>query len=890
MASHFRWYPAESEIVVPWNARYSFPSQSNKAIKMTPRIPPKNNSTFNPGAVIRLEFPAQGYVNPAKTTLEFDVTLLYTPADADFSAVRFQNNIQSIFSRVRLLYGATPLEDIPNYNAIVRSVTDWTASDPLGPDQTSVSEGIGGVYPTISGSGVAGSGVNGITKAAGSLNPIIGNVRQKMIHGVDLRGTASDASNNTGFGVVPNGVASTALTNRATINSKNPTRRYQVQLALGMLTQEKLIPTKFMASQLAIEITLANPSDCIYHFIAGTQSSPSYQVTNINLIPEILEFDASYDESFLRGLQNGGVPIKFSTWNNYRYNVTGQQSLNLQIQERSRSVKAIFAMLRREQSLIWADSGASFFNADVTTGNAASTLQDYQFRIGGRYFPASPVQNSTEVGGAVSNGGCESYVELQKALNILGQNTLSTGVNPLRWCIGPMNNSYEVVPHTVLPEFDFDPALVGFKSGGGAVYVLPGGVTGADIGKDSRAGDIGSACFAMAIDLETSNGLEISGLNAEEQSDISLIVRYSKAQGSSAAASSKDLQTVDFEASSTGLIMDVFTYIDSMIVLRENVLFILTLERLGAHSVNCVIIIKMGELDQVYEYIELCLDSWDSSAAGGSSFEASVSPTNQLQYSWPQYYFTQKNLVVAGIKVLSAEIPFVFDTITPANNTFIFTVNGVDNLITIPTGTYTGISLAAQLQVLLSAVDAGFLVSWSPTTLRYTYTFAGAAVPWSFTFTSRATAYMLLGFLPNTTTGSTGPSSIVSTIVASPTGPYYLYLNSRTIGSLVNFNLPDASALGSGPEMCRIPVNANFGELIQYVDPDPEKYFDFFIGHQFNAFDFYLTLGSNQYQKPLDMKGAPWSIKLGLLVYRDASQNLGKRPASMMKGQTTLIQ
>lgn len=31
---------------------------------MTPRIPPKNASEFKPGNVIRLEFPAQGYVNP----------------------------------------------------------------------------------------------------------------------------------------------------------------------------------------------------------------------------------------------------------------------------------------------------------------------------------------------------------------------------------------------------------------------------------------------------------------------------------------------------------------------------------------------------------------------------------------------------------------------------------------------------------------------------------------------------------------------------------------------------------------------------------------------------------------------------------------------------------
>jgi len=389
MSSHFRWYPAESEIVVPWNARYSFPSQANKAIKMTPRIPPKNAQQFSPGNVIRLEFPAQGYVNPGKTTLEFDVTLTYTPVDTDFSACRFQNNIQSCFSRVRLLYGSTPLEDIPNYNCIVRALTEWTSTDPLGADQTSVTDGIGGVAPTLTGSLTAGSGTTALARTTnvGALVPVVGNVRQKMIHGVDLRGVAGEATGLTGFGVVPNGTAITALSDHATVASKDPTRRYQVQLALGLLTQEKLIPTKFMASQLAIEITLANPADCIYQAIAGSSApAPTYLVSNVNLIPEILEFDASYDESFLRGLQGGGVPIKFSTWNNYRFSASNASTFNLQIQERSRSVKAIFAMQRREQPIINADSGATFFNTDITTSNAASTLQDFQFRIGGRYY------------------------------------------------------------------------------------------------------------------------------------------------------------------------------------------------------------------------------------------------------------------------------------------------------------------------------------------------------------------------------------------------------------------------------------------------------------------------------------------------------------------------
>jgi len=173
MSAHFKWYPASEEVVVPWNARYSFPSQANKAVKITPRIPPKNGATFLPGQIIRVEFPAQGYVNPINTTFEFDVTLqpYATPAN---EITRFQNNIQSIFNRVRLLYGATPLEDIINYNMVVRALTEWTSTNQVGTmDQTSISEGIGGVCFGADGSATTAS-VQGLV-----------NVRQAYIQGCD---------------------------------------------------------------------------------------------------------------------------------------------------------------------------------------------------------------------------------------------------------------------------------------------------------------------------------------------------------------------------------------------------------------------------------------------------------------------------------------------------------------------------------------------------------------------------------------------------------------------------------------------------------------------------------------------------------------------------------
>ena len=524
MASHFKWYPSDEEVIVPWNARYSFPSQANKAVKLTPRVPPKTGggSSTNPykaGNVIRLEFPAQGYVNPQNTTLEFDVKINHYGTDAG-SAVRFQNNIQSIFSRVRLLYGATPIEDIIGYNQIVRSLTEWTATNQYQCiDQTSITEGIGGIITGTTGDGASSGLVN---------------VRQAYIQG-------SDKTATTGFG-----------------DARVTQRRYQVNLALGLFTQSKLIPTKFMASQLAIEITLAQATDCMIVTCATGTTKPSgtdpyYSVFNVNLIPEILEFDASYDAMFLKGLREGGVPIKFSSWHTYSFSLQGANRVALQIQERSRSVKSLFALLRKTSSDFFHDGGATLFSA-------AGTLINYQYRIGGRYFPAAPVECSDE-SNTYSNGGCEAYLELQKALNQVGDYRLSTTCNTLSWALVPFSAQIGQITTTTdtsrtnVADYDYAAQIRKVDTNGTA--------TAAEVALP-LSGNCGSAAFAMAVDLETSNGMEISGLNAEEQSDISLLANYSTAQtflqgtGGSGTTNNVNAQ------------IDVYAYYDAMIILREN--------------------------------------------------------------------------------------------------------------------------------------------------------------------------------------------------------------------------------------------------------------------------------------------------------------------------------
>ncbi len=527
MASHYRFYPASEDAIIPWNASYEFPSVANKAVKITPRIPPKNGSTFNPSDQIRLEFPAQGYVNPGMTTLEFDVALSgYDSSTAGaFWAVWFQNSIHSIFRRIRLLYGSTTLEEILESGYLVRQITDLTSTADNVLDQSTIAEGSGGY--------VGGFTVNG------TYNGVAGD------YGFSQRRTQHSV-------MQVGGTTTKAFPNWTTTNNvSTAVRRYQISFPLGLFNQGKLIPVKFMASQLAIELTLESVESCMMHNLAINVASPpvptgapTYQVRNVNMIPEILEFDSSYDELFLQGLQTQGVPVQFATWNTYITPVTGQ-NMHITIPERGRSIKAILGFIRKSAKSLVNDAGASF--GDLP----GAFLESYQFRIGGRYFPASPVIVNPTLN--IKSSASEPFTELQKALRILGDKRLATGTNHLTWNVSPETVTQTGFPtvygaddhqvHSILKLSSGidDIAAAGYLSG---VNALPKG----------------SSNFCFAINLETTNGREISGMNGEEQSDISLMVKWQNAPTT----------PTDWE-------FVIYTLVDRVMVLRENNLVELTI-------------------------------------------------------------------------------------------------------------------------------------------------------------------------------------------------------------------------------------------------------------------------------------------------------------------------
>jgi hypothetical protein len=200
------------------------------------------------------------------------------------------------------------------------------------------------------------------------------------------------------------------------------------------------------------------------------------------------------------------------------------------------------------------DSHALLFDSS----NTGNTMQTYQYRIGGRYFPAAPVQMSTAIGNSVNNGATEAYVELEKALNIVGDYRLSSGVNAVKWAPSVYSAGVSIgaiagtagLTTTTFAETDYLASAANWTANG-SITPISGSIPGPAASSNSFAGNMGSACFSAAVSLETSNGLEISGLNAEEQSDISLIANWSAAQNQS-------------------FNLEVYSLYDAMIILREN--------------------------------------------------------------------------------------------------------------------------------------------------------------------------------------------------------------------------------------------------------------------------------------------------------------------------------
>ena len=534
MASHYKLYDGLSE-VVPFNAKYTYPTQANRAWKQNIKIPTTNGQRFWPGGSNpQITLPAQGYLNTRNSFIACDITIEnYGDGAAN---LRFQNNIQSVFSRMLLRYGSLSLEDLRETGPLVRILTDGAATNTNNiVDQNAISEGIGGniifghrLKPADwqePNTAAALDDVDTNVAGVGDLHQL--NTRVSMIQVGNLKNVA--------------GILHTDGIESEVDTGTKRSRRYQFQLPFGMFQQNKLLPLKWMASQLTIELTLSLLAQCMTCEGTKPADNTRYIIENLCLDAELLEFDGSYDAAILEGLRGPGLPIKFASWDTFQYTPINAAQQTLMIPERNRSLKAIFcvqtppAAIVNSKGVAWDSHSLLHSSGGVTLNNATNLdanvgkghIVTYQWRIGGKYYPAQPV---TCGNGTSCNGGAEAYRQLEKALNIVGDYRLSTAQNPLRWCrSGGPTLKYGGVSQP----FDWP------SNSGGLAFAA------------SRGYMAGPSSFVIAQDLETSSGAEVAGLNGEEQNDITLNITYSEKQSS-------ECQYL------------VYVYYDAMLVLREN--------------------------------------------------------------------------------------------------------------------------------------------------------------------------------------------------------------------------------------------------------------------------------------------------------------------------------
>lgn len=569
MSSSFKFHSAVPEII-PWQAQYQFPSQSNKVRKQTVKLVPKNGSSFGPTQIVRFEFPADGYCNMLNTALTFDVKtdLSTCGATAGSAAVAADNlpyiqlprgGAHNYIKRVRVLYGSLVLEDIQEYKTLARMFTEMGVSKAYQQSTGSIADGhsesamrnVANPFAPNS----AGANVNKnayLTDAVTTSDALMMSnslVNASAVMAQQVGGSLAVLSGNTnGTVYYPRfDFCNDASTSAAGPNT-SVTRTFTLQLLTGLTSLKKLLPLKWMASQIAIELTMASTVE-MYN---TNLLNPTVSFLNMNMITELLEFDSSYDLAFFEGLkQDTGVPIKFTSWHYHQFSVTGATQ-TVQIHERSRSVKAAFAIIRMANPIQSFDADFFFHNiqdtitaAPITNGYTGvnintftrgnvttqaalggaggayskSTLagteliccpvQQYQWRIGGQYYPAQPVRVTSTIGpsltatGALIARGEEAYLELMKAVNCLGDPTVSGGIHHWNYTItGTSGINGE-----------------GSKFIMGASFETPG------LGPES-----------------------VNGINAEEQSDLALTISSGLGTPVSTSGGSKKLEVfVNFD-------------------------------------------------------------------------------------------------------------------------------------------------------------------------------------------------------------------------------------------------------------------------------------------------------------------------------------------------------
>lgn len=469
-------------------------------------ISPKYGGDFVPGDIIRLEIPAQAYLDPNEFYIHFRTGIIagaeptatgafqnlhgisptlenqlvriddYTGGGITATrnkTVQFVPGIQSIFSRVRLLAGSVVLEDIQDYNVLYRMLMDSTTSKQWREGDGAIMEGV--------------------------YDP------EKWHQRV------ANANFHASYAV--SGVA-------------NQGHFYAIRPLFGLFSAGKYIPLKYMG-QLTIELYLEQPQECLWstssisrggtnaaatterqfwnhtsgidnyyvpskeatvgaaagphlgfcdyqHFDASTDfPNATYRVHDVRMHVPFVHPVESYDQALMRQIEQGDIAIHHSSWSTHTRQLPGTTRQTVAFQERALSLKGALACMRNSPDIRQIDSDFVF---------PANGISAYQWKVGSEYIPAQEID--------CKRGGNRALIELRKGLGTFADDQMLSYITEENF-----------LPHDLPHQLDTFNA------------------------SELRRGASQPSSFFMALDLERSKGQQSGFDSAASSVDIELILQ-----------------------------------------------------------------------------------------------------------------------------------------------------------------------------------------------------------------------------------------------------------------------------------------------------------------------------------------------------------------------------
>lgn len=412
-------------------------------------ISPKYGGEFRAGSIVRLEIPAQDYVDPDFIRLSFrsyiyagagnnwvsdvghvplastsgipwlgDERLVSSNANCN-KTVKFKPGVQCIFNRVKVLAGSTTIEDIQDYGDLQRffyeSLTskEWRENEGLekegfyDPEDVRQSVRASNHHSQMDDIIVYSANTYvakpftytvrpflGLLRGLGKIIPVkyIGNITFEFYleENAQALWSTSSARVSTQHYAVPAVAPVVVRTASAPATAMSPVS-WGRPVATELTTTTNMFSTGVTGSQSAADALLG----CI------TTDFPNayYVIDKVELIVPFLTVEPAYDSKIMSVIESTGLDLNFSTFHTHIKQISSVGRQNLNFTERSMSVKGGYVIMKSSDDI-----------RDIRGDNTfiASNLQQYQWKIGNEYYPPQVVE--------CTDGAARAYDQLKIAL------------------------------------------------------------------------------------------------------------------------------------------------------------------------------------------------------------------------------------------------------------------------------------------------------------------------------------------------------------------------------------------------------------------------------------------------------------------------------------------